>query len=313
MSTSTKKYTAEILDSVRVDSQGKLFLNINSSKDYVPFDEVEIPVHVRRKYELGNADLGGLVRGWVYTWSKQGILNKAARGFFEFISGAEYEDCLLWKLTTDDNKCREGALVLNVRLMKYNGFELKDTTHVETSEGEVSPCAPGLFILFPAGWHRKTPVQINRGSKRFIFAAREKYLLLIQEANRRKREAKGNSAEPRSSGRPKKLKFGSLEESEEEDVTADTKAKTKGKKGSQSKQAGEAEASKGNPEGSRGEWGDQLLEDVITRLAANAANTTSPRVCLSIHGAETLSISRSLFSRTQPDLARFGEAAVEMY
>eukprot|EP00808_Paulinella_micropora_P012359 g77691.t1 len=51
-------------------------LNINSSKDYVPFDEVEIPVHVRRKYELGKADLGGLVRGCVYTWSKQGILNK---------------------------------------------------------------------------------------------------------------------------------------------------------------------------------------------------------------------------------------------
>eukprot|EP00808_Paulinella_micropora_P015796 g6948.t1 len=76
MSTSTKKYTAEILDSVRVNSQGKHFLNINSSKDYVPFDEVEIPVHVRRKYELGNADLGGLVRGCVYTWSKQGILNK---------------------------------------------------------------------------------------------------------------------------------------------------------------------------------------------------------------------------------------------
>eukprot|EP00808_Paulinella_micropora_P028626 g14842.t1 len=76
MSTITKKYTAEILDSVRVNSQGKLFLNINSSKDYVPFDEVEIPVHVRRKYELGNADPGGLVRGCVYFWSKKGILNK---------------------------------------------------------------------------------------------------------------------------------------------------------------------------------------------------------------------------------------------
>eukprot|EP00808_Paulinella_micropora_P000519 g55932.t1 len=339
MSTSTKKHTAEILDSVRIDSQGKLFLNINSSKDNVPFDEVEIPVHVRRKYELGNADLGGLVRSCVYTWSKQGILNKvkatpwddglgeqpknkrpkrptkflrpeepkeparkkkkggegedeekdgkvriwAARGFFEFISGAEYEDCFLWKLTTDDNKCREGALVLNVRLMKYNGFELKDTTQVETSEGEVSPCAPGLFILFPAGWRRKTPVQINRGSKRFIFAAREKNLSLIQEANRRKREAKGNSAEPRSSGRPKKLKFGSLEESEkEEDVTADTKPKTKGKKGSQSKQ--EKQEKQKPPK-----------------------ETEGSRVCLSIHGAETLSISRSLFSPTQPDLARFGE------
>eukprot|EP00808_Paulinella_micropora_P001846 g12167.t1 len=32
-----------------------------------------------------------------------------------------------------------------------------------------------------------------------------------------------------------------------------------------------------------------------------------------IHGAETLSISRSLFSRTQPYLARFGEVAVEIY
>eukprot|EP00808_Paulinella_micropora_P017732 g1613.t1 len=289
MSTSTKKYTAEILDSVRVNSQGKLFLNINSSKDYVSFDEVEIPVHVRRKYELGNADLGGLVRGCVYTWSKQGILNKdgkvriwAARGFFEFISGAEYEDCLLWKLTTDDNKCREGALVLNVRLMKYNGFELKDTTQVETSEGEVSPCVPGLFILFPAGWCRKTPVQINRGSKRFIFAARE-----------RKREAKGNSAEPRSSGRPKKLKFGSLEESEEEeDVTADTKPKMKGKKGSQSKQE-KPEKQKPPKETPKGAKESGLSRKEVQGL--------------------TLSISRSLFSRTQPDLARFGEVAVEIY
>eukprot|EP00808_Paulinella_micropora_P025519 g19555.t1 len=337
MSTSTKKYTAEILDSVRVNSLGKLFLNINSSKDYVPFDEVEIPFTF-----VVSTNWATLI------WGKQGILNKvkptpwdhglgeqpknkrpkrptnflnpeepkeparkkkkggegedeekdgkvriwAARGFFEFISGAEYEDCLLWKLTTDDNKCREGALVLNVRLMKYTGFELNDTTQVETSEGEVSPCAPGLFILFPAGWRRKTPVQINRGSKRFIFAAREKYLLLIQEANRRKREAKGNSAEPRSSGRPKKLKFGSLEESEEEeDVTADTKPKTKGKKGSQSKQE-KPEKQKPPKETPKG---------------------AEESVCLSIHGAETLSISRSLFSRTQPDLARFGEVAVEVY
>eukprot|EP00808_Paulinella_micropora_P012358 g77690.t1 len=199
----------------------------------------------------------GMVRIW------------AARGFFEYISGAKYEDCLLWKLTTDDNKCREGAL------------------------GDVSPCAPGLFILFPAGWRRKTPVQINRGSKRFIFAAREKYLLLIQEANRRKREAKGNSAEPRSSGRPKKLEFGSLEESEEEEqVTTDTKPKTKGKKGSQSKQE-KQEKQKPPKETPKGAEESGLSRKEVQGL--------------------TLSISRSLFSRTQPDLARFGEVAVEIY
>eukprot|EP00808_Paulinella_micropora_P009567 g14407.t1 len=47
------------------------------------------------------------------------------------------------------------------------------STQVETCEGETSPCAPGLFIVFPIGWRKKTPAQVNRGSKRFIFAARE--------------------------------------------------------------------------------------------------------------------------------------------
>eukprot|EP00808_Paulinella_micropora_P015797 g6947.t1 len=171
--------------------------------------------------------------------------------------------------------------------MKYNGFELKDTTQVETIEGEVSPCAPGLFILFPAGWRRKTLVQINRGSKRLIFAAREKYLLLIQEANRRKREAKGNSAEPRSSGRPKKLKFGSLEESEEEeDVTADTKPKTKGKK---------------------------VLNPSRRSRRSRSLRRKPRREPRRVVFPERKCKALSLFSRTQPDLARFGEVAVEIY
>eukprot|EP00808_Paulinella_micropora_P009952 g54153.t1 len=343
MSTSTKKYTAEILDSVRVNSQGKLFLNINSSKDYVPFDEVVIPVHFRRKYELGNADLGGFVRGCVYTWSKQGILNKAkptpwddglgeqpkkkrpkrptnflkpeepkeparkkkkggegedeekdgkvriwaARGFFEFISGAEYEDCLLWKLTTDDNKCREGTLVLNVRLMKYNGFELKDTIQVETSEGEVSPCAPGLFILFP--WLAQEDASSNQSwIQAFIFAAREISPLGFRKAS----EAHVGGLHRKQTGASEKQKatrqsLGSLEESEEEeDVTADTKPKTKGKKGSRSKQ-----------------------EKPEKQKPPRKPRREPRRVVLPERKCKAL----SLFSRTQPGLARFGEVAVEIY
>eukprot|EP00808_Paulinella_micropora_P020169 g63831.t1 len=218
--------------------------------------------------------------------------------------------------------------------MKYNGFELKDTTQVETSEAKFLPVLLGSlssFQLAGAGRRQfksivdpsilfrcsrdKSPLDFEKQVKPMwvgfignptnppmLRQWRQKYLLLIQEANRRKREAKGNSAEPRSSGRPKKLKFGSLEESEEEeDVTADTKPKTKGNKGSQSKQE-KPEKQKPPKETPKG-----------AEKSANAANTTPLRVCLSIHGTETLSISRSLFSRTQPDLARFGEVAVEIY
>eukprot|EP00808_Paulinella_micropora_P028627 g14843.t1 len=97
--------------------------------------------------------------------------------------------------------------------MKYNGFELKDTTQVETSEGEVSPCgALSSFQLAGAGRRQFKSIV------RFIFAARE-------EANRRKREAKGNSAEPRSSAGRKSSNLMSddpttREEPEEEAVQA---------------------------------------------------------------------------------------------
>eukprot|EP00808_Paulinella_micropora_P018578 g78608.t1 len=234
-------------------------------------------------------------------WATKRVRIWAVKGYFEFISGKDWEDCLLFKFTTGDNKSREGALALDVRLLKYNRFELKGDTQVETSEGEVSPCAPGLFISFPAGWRKKTPAQINRGSKRFIFAARnvdtdgdgvaneiqyqlmgffgfnlkhscmldksplnfekdvkpaflpwvgnpihpplldvwrKKELLLLLEANKRKRT--GSGPEPRSSGRPKKLKFDTLKVEEDAEVAEQDDPPTsssKGKKKSTSKGA----------------------------------------------------------------------------
>eukprot|EP00808_Paulinella_micropora_P029958 g79977.t1 len=215
-------------------------------------------------------------------WATKRVCIWAAKGYFEFTSGKDWEDCLLFKFTTDDNKSREGALALDVRLLKYNRFELKGDTQVETSEGD--PCAPGLFISFPAGWRKKTPAQINRGSKRFIFAARnvdtdgdgdksplnfekdvkpaflpwvgnpthppllgvwrKKELLLLLEANKRKRT--GSGPEPRSSGRPKKLKFDTLKVEEDAEDSEDAEvaeqddpptSSSKGKKKSTSKGA----------------------------------------------------------------------------
>eukprot|EP00808_Paulinella_micropora_P028621 g14810.t1 len=180
-------------------------------------------------------------------WATKRVRIWAAKGYFEFISGKDWKDC------------------------------------------------------FPAGWRKKTPAQINRGSKRFIFAARnvdtdgdgvaneiqyqfmgffgfnlkhscmldksplnfekdvkpaflpwvgnpthppllgvwrKKELLLLLEANKRKRT--GSGPEPRSSGRPKKLKFDTLKVEEDAEVAEQDDPPTsssKGKKKSTSKGA----------------------------------------------------------------------------
>eukprot|EP00808_Paulinella_micropora_P013572 g59312.t1 len=90
---------------------------------------------------------------------------------FTFASGNEWQDCLLFKFTTDDNKVRQGVLLLNVRLTNYHHFLLGTATQVETCENEIAT-APGLFLVFPPDWRRMSEQTRNRGSKRFIYAIR---------------------------------------------------------------------------------------------------------------------------------------------
>eukprot|EP00808_Paulinella_micropora_P003702 g80443.t1 len=83
---------------------------------------------------------------------------------FTFASGNEWQDCLLFKFTTDDNKVREGVLLLNVRLTNYHHFLLGTATQVETCENEIAT-APGLILVFPPDWRRMSEQTRNRDGR----------------------------------------------------------------------------------------------------------------------------------------------------
>eukprot|EP00808_Paulinella_micropora_P014240 g30306.t1 len=105
-----KKHIAKSLETIRKNSRGKIFLTINGSTEELPFDSVEIPPAVFAKHDLGKGDRDELVRGFYYTWNQHGILQKdkgkpwddglgneagshlGGQGYFEFISGKDWED-----------------------------------------------------------------------------------------------------------------------------------------------------------------------------------------------------------------------------
>eukprot|EP00808_Paulinella_micropora_P000656 g13915.t1 len=98
--------------------------------------------------------------GKIRIWQRDGI--------FKYASGKKWQDCLLLKFVMDDNKTREGPLVLNVHLMKYHDFLLGRNTLIETCEGETGT-APGIVFVFPPDWRHKS---VPDSSKWFLFVIR---------------------------------------------------------------------------------------------------------------------------------------------
>eukprot|EP00808_Paulinella_micropora_P011245 g56644.t1 len=110
-----KKHIAKSLETIRKNSRGEIFLTINGSTEELPFDSGGDSTAVFAKHDLGKGDRDELVRGFYYTWNQHGILQKdngkpwddglgneavesgkvriwAAKGYFEFISGKDWED-----------------------------------------------------------------------------------------------------------------------------------------------------------------------------------------------------------------------------